>query len=108
MSSFFIKYLEAWNHGDVQNIVNCFDDHAVVIDACDTFRDKAEIYNWVTKTIENGYFFEFIKGTITDHEVILGIKVSGNFKGSPIVQDHRFKTKDQMIVGLNISKVSNK
>src|SRR5256885_1803454 len=52
------KYVDSSNRYDVQSILSCFSDDAVVHDEGETLHGKKAIADWITKTIAK-YKFHF-------------------------------------------------
>jgi ketosteroid isomerase-like protein len=97
------KYVDASNKHDVDSILSCFSDEAVVRDEGETLHGKKAIEGWIAKTIER-YKFQLKPLTIKDDnvEVVVGVEVSGTFDGSPVRLDYRFAIKNDKIVALTI------
>src|ERR1700730_12831169 len=96
-------YLDASNNHEVNSILSCFYDDAIVHDEGKEFRGKKAIGAWIAKTIER-YKFQFKPLTVKDDnvEVVVGVEVSGTFDGSPVSLDYRFAIKDDKILSLTI------
>ena len=96
-------YIDACNRHDVNSILACFSDNAVVRDEGETLRGKEEIEAWVVKTIEK-YKFQLkplgVKNETT--EVVVSMKVSGTFDGSPITLDYHFRIEKGKILSLAV------
>lgn len=92
LSPIIQKYIEASNQHDLQGVLSCFSDDAVVHDENETLRGKKAIEAWVARTIAK-YQFQFkplsVKGGAP--ELVVTIKVFGTFPGSPVTLDYRFK-----------------
>ena len=97
------EYVDASNKHDVDSILYCFLDDAVVRDEGETLHGKKAIAGWIAKTIER-YKFQFKPLSIKDcdSEVVVGIEVSGTFDGSPVSLDYRFVIKNDKIAALTI------
>ncbi|HWX17406.1 MAG TPA: nuclear transport factor 2 family protein [Chthoniobacterales bacterium] len=97
------EYVDASNKHDVNSILACFSDEAVVRDEGETLHGKKAIEGWIAKTIER-YKFQFKPLSIKDRdpEVIVAVEVSGTFDGSPVSLDYRFAIKNDKIVALTI------
>ena len=97
------KYVDSSNRHDVQSILSCFSDDAVVHDEAETLHGKKAIEDWITKTIEK-YKFQFkpISVRQDDAEVIVAVEVSGTFDGSPITLDYHFTIEGDKILSLTI------
>jgi ketosteroid isomerase-like protein len=96
-------YVDASNKHDVNSILSCFSDEAVVHDEGETLHGKKAIEGWIAKTIER-YKFQFKPLSIKDcdPEVVVAVEVSGTFDGSPVSLDYRFAIKNDKILSLAI------
>ena len=85
------SYISASNAHDVDAIVACFANDAVVRDENAIQQGKAEIRRWAKETIEK-YKFQFkpLSADERDTKTILSVEVSGSFPGSPITLDYHF------------------
>ena len=96
-------YITASNAHDVEAIVACFDDHAVVRDENAMQQGKTKIRRWVTETIEKYKFqFEPVSVSGKEPEFVVAIEVSGTFPGSPVTPDYRFLVENDNILSLTI------
>jgi hypothetical protein len=97
------RYIEASNAHDVEAIVDCFADDAVVRDENATRHGKIDIECWATETIQK-YKFQFkpLSADEREAETILSVEVSGSFPGSPITLDYHFTIADDKIQSLII------
>jgi len=97
------RYIEASNAHDVEAIVVCFADDAVVRDENAIQQGKTEIRRWATETIEK-YKFQFKPLSADEHDAktILSVEVSGSFPGSPITLDYHFTIANDKIQSLII------
>jgi ketosteroid isomerase-like protein len=95
------RYIEASNAHDVEAIVDCFSDDAVVRDENAMQQGKIEISRWATETIEK-YKFQFkpLSAAERDAKTILSIEVSGSFPGSPITLEYNFTIVNDKIQSL--------
>jgi ketosteroid isomerase-like protein len=96
-------YVDASNAHDVQSILSCFSENAVVRDEGETLHGRKAIEDWITRTIEK-YKFQFKPVTLREHnaEVAVAIEVSGTFDGSPITLDYHFTIEGDKILSLTI------
>ena len=96
-------YITASNAHDVEAIVACFDDDAVVRDENAMQQGKTEIRRWATETIEK-YKFHFKPLSTEEHgaKTILSMEVSGSFPGSPITLEYHFTIANDKIESLII------
>jgi ketosteroid isomerase-like protein len=92
------KYVDASNEHDVKSILACFSDDAVVLDEGETLEGRKAIEGWIVKTIEK-YKFQFKPLGIKDQdaEVVVTVKVSGTFPGSPVTLDYHFTIENDKI-----------
>jgi ketosteroid isomerase-like protein len=97
------NYVDSTNRHDVQSILSCFSDNAVVRDEGKTLHGKKAIQDWITKTIEK-YKFQFKAFGIKHEaaEIVLAVEASGTFDGSPITLDYHFMVAGDKIVSLAI------
>src|SRR5882672_4123 len=97
------KYVDASNRHDVQSILSCFSDDAVVRDERETLRGKKAIEGWIVKTIGK-YKFQFEPLSVKEHDggVVVGMEVSGTFEASPVTLDYHFVLGDDGISSLTI------
>jgi len=97
------KYVDASNAHDVQSILSCFSENAVVRDEGETLHGRKAIEDWITRTIEK-YKFHFNPLRIKDDnaEVVIAMEVSGTFDGSPITLDYHFTIGSDKISSLAI------
>jgi len=96
-------YVDASNAHDVQSILSCFSENAVVRDEGETLHGRKAIEDWVTRTIEK-YKFHFKPLSIIDDkdEMVVAVQVSGTFNGSPVTLDYHFTIERDRIVALAI------
>jgi ketosteroid isomerase-like protein len=97
------SYLDSSNRHDVQSILSCFSDDAVVRDEGKTLPGKSAIEDWIRTTIEK-YKFHFNSLGIKHEpdEIVVVVEVSGALEGSPITLDYHFRIQTEKIVSLAI------
>jgi ketosteroid isomerase-like protein len=97
------EYVDASNTHDVNDILSCFSEDAVVQDEGETLRGKKPIEDWIVKTIEK-YKFQFkpLSAKSDDTKVVVSIEVSGTFPGSPVNPDYHFSIQGGKIRSLAI------
>jgi len=97
------NYIRASNAHDVKSILLCFSEDTVVRDEGETLRGKKAIEGWISKTIEK-YKFQFKPLSVKEDggEVVVSVKVSGTFPGSPVTLDYHFKIENEKILSLVI------
>ena len=96
-------YIDASNMHDVESILGCFADNAVVRDENATHHGKIDIGHWATTTIEK-YKFQFkpLSSQERGNETVVSVEVSGTFPGSPISLDYHFAIANGKIASLVI------
>ena len=97
------SYVDASNAHDVNSILACFADDAVVRDENATRRGKIDIERWASETIDK-YKFHF-RPLSAEHradETVVSIEVSGSFPGSPVTLDYHFSVVNEKISSLII------
>jgi len=104
LSSVIQKYVEASNQHDVESILTCFSDDAVVRDEGNEFRGKEMIRRWTVETIDK-YKFHFEPASVKKDkaEVVVAIEISGTFPGSPVTPDYHFTLDKEEILALAIN-----
>ena len=97
------KYVDSSNRHDVQSILSCFSDDAVVHDEAETLHGKKTIEDWITKTIAK-YKFHFNPLGIKQDaaEIVVEVEVSGTFDGSPVILDYHFVVAGDKVLSLAI------
>lgn len=97
------KYVEASNQHDVESVLACFSDDAVVHDEGETLRGKKAIEGWIAKTIKK-YKFQLKPLGVKDErpQIVIAIEVSGTFPGSPVTLDYHFVIEEEKILSLTI------
>ena len=103
LPSVISRYVGASNAHDVEAIVACFADDAVVRDENTTRHGKIDIGCWATETIQK-YKFHFKPLRADEHgtKTILSMEVSGSFPGSPISLNYHFTIANDKIQSLMI------
>jgi len=97
------NYVDASNTHDMNSILACFADDAVVRDENATRRGKIEIEHWVRETIDKYKFhLEPLSAEKRGMETIVSIEVAGRFPGSPITLDYHFTVANEKISSLTI------
>ena len=96
-------YITASNTHDIEAILGCFSDSAIVRDENETLHGKEAIKGWIVKTIgKYNFHFEPVQIHQDDNETTVSMKVSGTFPGSPITLDYHFITLDGKISSLSV------
>jgi SnoaL-like domain len=97
------NYIDASNAHDVNSILACFADDAVVRDENATHRGKVEVEHWVRETIDKYKFhLEPLSVEKRGMETIVSIEVAGRFPGSPITLDYHFAVANEKICSLTV------
>jgi hypothetical protein len=96
-------YVEASNRHDVDGIVSCFSNDAVVHDENQDHRGTRAIEEWIRSTIEK-YQFQFrpLSAEGDEGAITVVTEVLGNFNGSPITLDYNFEIDGNKIISLSI------
>jgi ketosteroid isomerase-like protein len=96
-------YLRTKEAHDVKGMIACFAEDAVVRDESHTHEGKAAIEAWMAETIAK-YQFRCKPLRYEGDEAggLASVEVSGNFPGSPVTLDYRFKCADGKIAELTI------
>ena len=98
-----LRYIETSNAHDVEAIVDCFADDAVVRDENATRRGKIDIGCWAKETIQKYKFhFKPLSADGRGAKTILSMEVTGPFPGSPITLDYHFTIANDKIESLTI------
>ena len=97
------SYLDASNAHNVQSILTCFADDAMVRDENTRHCGTIDIERWLRTTIEK-YKFQFkpLGAEEHDNETIVAVQISGTFPGSPITLDYHFTVAHEKIASLII------
>ena len=97
------SYVDASNAHDVNSILACFADDAVVRDENATHRGKIEIEHWVRETIDKYKFhFKPLSAEKRGTEAVVSVEVAGRFPGSPIMLVYHFNVANEKISSLTI------
>lgn len=96
--------IDAQNNYDSIAYANCFSETAIVFDEGETHTGKNEIKRWIEKANE-AYkaVMEPLRFEETGTRSILTAKISGTFKGSPVVLKYDLEIKNGLIQRLSIS-----
>ena len=96
-------YIQASNNSDLDTFISCFSESATVLDEGETLIGHDAIRKWFAKT-RSKYQFKAVPMDIEEKEenIILSCEVSGNFPGSPVVLDYKFKVSSGLILDLSI------
>ena len=97
------RYVDSSNRHDVQSILSCFSDDALIHDEGKTLHGKKAIEDWIAETIAK-YKFQFKPLSVKEEEpaIVVAIEVSGTFDGSPVTLDYHFTIERDKIVSLII------
>jgi hypothetical protein len=103
MPSTLERYFAATNQHDVEAMTAAFADEAVVKDEGQEHRGSAAIRGWMNDTIRKYHFTVEPTAAARAHDrTVVTVVVSGNFPGSPVTLDYRFKLDGQKISRLEI------
>jgi ketosteroid isomerase-like protein len=96
-------YFRASNADDINALVSCFSEDAVVIDENETHRGAAAIKAW-SVNVRKKYQFkaEVLRVAHKPDAVVVTANLSGTFPGSPVGLDFKFTLKEDLIASLEI------
>lgn len=96
-------YIQAQNAHNAKAMLACFSENALVHGEGEDHHGKRAITEWIDKTIKK-YKPHFSPTKIEEKgkEIVLGVKVSGTFDGSPVDLNFHFVIENEKIAGLNI------
>ncbi len=96
-------FIQAKNDFNVEAIIDCLTDDAVVEDEGQELRGQAAIKSWLKKTHEQyNDTLAVISCAAEGEQHIVTARVSGDFEGSPVPLDFCFVTKEAKISSLRI------
>jgi hypothetical protein len=97
-------YIDASNAHDVQSILACFAEGAVVRDEGGTMEGHDAIERWISETIDK-YQFQFkpLAAQRQGSNVEVSVEVSGTFPGSPVQINYQFAIDNDKITSLTIT-----
>ena len=98
-----LEYFEASNMKNEAKLLTCFAEDAVVVDEGKTYTGMDAIRAWRNKV--NALYnvrFEMVKETSNSEGLVVDVKCSGNFPGSPLIIKHNFIMRDEKISYLKI------
>ena len=97
------NYINASNAHDAPAILECFSDTATVRDEGQTLTGTKAIKGWIETTIEKyNFHFEPLSIRHDGAEIILAVRVSGTFPGSPVTLDYHFTTESGKISSFSV------
>ena len=96
-------YFRASNADDINALVSCFSEDAVVADENETHRGTAAIKAWGVN-VRKKYQFkaEVLRVAHKPDAVVVTANLSGTFPGSPVDLDFKFTLKGDRISSLEI------
>ena len=96
-------YILAQNDKDIDKLISCFKDNAVVHDEGMEIRGINAIREWIDKSnVEYEYTTKVIGVLNRDNATIVTGMLTGNFEGSPVSLDYHFTLSDNKIIALSI------
>ncbi|MHC6224478.1 nuclear transport factor 2 family protein [Pseudomonas sp. X10] len=96
-------YFEVSNGADLARLTHCFAEHATVFDEKREHRGHEAIRLWLSETREKfEYRVEPLSAEQDGSCVTVIANVVGNFPGSPVQLDHRFRMAGDKIQSLEI------
>ena len=96
-------YFRASNADDINGLVSCFSEDAVVADENETHRGAAAIKAW-SVNVRKKYQFkaQVLRAAQKPDGAVVTAKLSGTFPGSPVDLDFKFTLKGNRISSLEI------
>ena len=96
-------YFDAEKAADAQALARCFAEDGVVRDEGGTFTGRAAIERWNAEARDKYHHTVEPVSVVTGNgEVVVTGTVSGNFPGSPVNLEHRFRVHGDKIASLEI------
>jgi len=98
-----IEYFAAANSDDAARVAACFTSDGVVHDERRDIRGQAAIRAWAAETQRKyRYHIQAMAAQATADQTIVTAHLTGDFPGSPIDLNYRFKLADSKIASLKI------
>jgi ketosteroid isomerase-like protein len=89
---------------DVDAVARCFSEDGIVVDEDRTHRGRAAIARWKAEaTAKYHYMSEPVSANVSSGEAIVTARVTGEFRGSPVMLRYRFTLEDDAIARLEIT-----
>jgi hypothetical protein len=89
---------------DAGSVARCFTETAIVIDERREHRGRVAIAQWKAEaTAKYHYTSEPLRVDVSDGEVTVHARVTGDFPGSPVELRYRFSLEDDRIASLEIA-----
>ena len=96
-------YLAADNAQDVEKLCECFTKDALVDEASHQYRGRDAIRSWKEQTVARcRYTVEPLETTVTERNIQLHARLTGNFPGSPAALHYTFVLANGQIQSLAI------
>ncbi len=96
-------YIAAENAGDADALARCFASHAIVRDEGQTIEGLAAIKQWKVETARKyQHTMEPLGSVVTDRNIVVTNRLTGNFPGSPIEVRFTFRLEGDKIASLEI------
>ncbi len=96
-------YIAADTERDMEKLSRCFTKDARVQDAHHEYEGIDAIKSWKARTAsEHRYVLEPLRAAVTEKNVRLHARVSGDFPGSPTEHDYTFVLANGKIASLDI------
>jgi ketosteroid isomerase-like protein len=96
-------YLAADNAQDVEKLCECFTKDALVDEASHQYRGRDAIRSWKEQTVARyQYTVEPLKTAVTERNIQLHARLTGNFPGSPAALHYTFVLANGQIQSLAI------
>jgi ketosteroid isomerase-like protein len=88
---------------DANAVAQCFSESAVVIDEQREHRGRPAIARWKAEATANHYTSEPLAVDVSEPDVTVTARVSGDFPGSPVNLQYRFTLESASIARLEIT-----
>jgi len=96
-------YLAADAAGDADALALCFDEDGLVHDEAHDYRGRNAIRSWNTETkAKYRYTLEPLDASAGGDVIRLGVRLTGEFPGSPVEVDYTFTLANDKIASLTV------
>lgn len=95
-----VRYLAARTP---EEIADCFIEDGVAVDERRTRRGRAEIRKWREEVTKISYRQDILSAEHTGDGATVTCRLTGDFKGSPVMLDYRFELDGGLISRVEIS-----
>jgi ketosteroid isomerase-like protein len=98
-----VAYLAAEEAKDADALSRCFTEDGIVHDEGQNYRGRTSICQW-KQEVDAKYRYVLLTVNAQTHgdKVVLRVRLTGEFPGSPVELDHIFKLSNDKIASLEI------